>query len=261
MLTGAASLREGIDGNTYVPGAFVDNLTSYGAVPQNWVCEDQVCPANESQTSIARWIRAGATVVHGTVAEPYNAVFPNAGLLLMWTQGYSIGESVLYNQKFLYWMNLVAGDPLTAPWAERPVVEVPLEWPQDGLVQVTASHPDGVAQVRLYVDGVRVADAEGDTLSWPVRAQDGDVVDVLAVAVAANAPLSPVGWPVDQVLPQPDVQGWTAVQVDVGPPVDTGDSAVLPPPETCGCTSPASGGWLLLLLSTVALGTRRRTSA
>lgn len=258
MLTGAASLREGIDGNTYVPGAFVDNITSYGAVPQNWVCEGDTCPANESQTSIARWIRAGATVVHGTVAEPYNAVFPNAGLLLLWTQGYSIGESVLYNQKFLYWMNLVAGDPLTAPWADRPVVQVPDEWPQDGVVQVHASHPHGVAEIRLYVDGVHVADADGDTLSWAVRAQEGDQVQVLAVAVAANAPLEPQGWPVDQVLPQPDVQGWTSIQVQVGPAVDTGDSAVLPPAEPCGCgPGHPAGGWPLVVLAAL-VGRRRR---
>lgn len=50
--TGAANLRGAIDGQTYVPGAIACNLTSYGAVPQNFVCDGETCPASESQSTL-----------------------------------------------------------------------------------------------------------------------------------------------------------------------------------------------------------------
>ena len=114
-LTGAANLRGAIDGLEYAPGALTDNITSYGALPRNWFCDvtGESCPENEAQTAIARFVRAGATGAQGTVAEPYNFAFPNAGLLLLYTFGYNLGESYLFNQKYLYWMNTVVGDPLT----------------------------------------------------------------------------------------------------------------------------------------------------
>lgn len=122
--TGAADLRDGIDGLTYVPGAITCNLTSYGAKPQNFFCDDSgaSCPENEAQTAIARHIRAGATGAHGAVNEPYNNVFPNAGALLHYRLGYSLGESYFFNQRFLYWQNLIIGDPLATPYSERPIV-------------------------------------------------------------------------------------------------------------------------------------------
>jgi len=77
--TGAANMRDAIDGVTFAPGAIADNLTSFGARPNNFFCDEAgtTCPENESQTSIGRFVRAGATGVQGTVAEPLNNVFPN----------------------------------------------------------------------------------------------------------------------------------------------------------------------------------------
>ncbi len=228
--TGAADLTGAIAGNTYVPGAITCNLTSTGAVPGNFFCsgDGATCPESESQTSIARFVRAGATGAHGAVAEPLNSSFPAAGTLIYYAFGYNLGESYLLNQQFLYWQNIVLGDPLTTPHAERPVVDLgESEVPQGEAVVITATHPDGVAEIRLYVDGVRVATGEGDRLEWSVDGEVGGVIALLGVAVAENVELDLPGWEVDEQLPRPDVQGWATGELEVGEPLpgddDSGD--------------------------------------
>jgi len=228
--TGAADLTAAIAGNTFVPGAIACNMTSFGAVPANFFCDatGTTCPESESQTSIARFVRAGATGAHGTVAEPLNNSFPSAGALLYYGFGYNLGESFLFAQRFLYWQNLLLGDPLTTPYAERPTVTF-----TEGLVdpgstlEVEADHPDGVAALRLYVDGELVAEAAGATLQWEVTAEAGSELDLLAVAVADNGPVYLPNWPEEQHLPRPDVQGWLRGSVTVGgeAPSDDDDSA------------------------------------
>jgi uncharacterized protein (TIGR03790 family) len=229
-LTGAASLTGAIDGNTYVPGAVACNLTSTGAAPSNFFCDETgtICPESESQTSIARFVRAGATAAHGTVAEPLNNVFPNAGLLLYYALGYNVGESVLFNQRYVYWQNLLLGDPLTTPYAQRPTVVIADDHvPQGEALEITADHPDGVAAIRLYADGAIVAEGVGDTLAWTVDRDVDSQWELLAVAFAVNAERSLPGWPEDVQLPQPDVQGWAtgALTVDEPLPGDDDDSA------------------------------------
>ena len=228
--SGAADLTAAIAGNSYVPGAITCNLTSTGAVPGNFFCSEDgaTCPESESQTAIARYVRAGATGAHGAVAEPLNNSFPAAGTLIYYAFGYNLGESYLLNQQFLYWQNIVLGDPLTTPYAERPVVGLGAdEVPLGEVLEVTASHPDGVAEIRLYVDGLRVATAEGDRLEWPVSGAAGDVLGILAVAVAHNAEIELPGWEVGVHLPRPDVQGWLAAELVVDEPLpgDDDDSA------------------------------------
>ncbi|MEQ1569538.1 MAG: TIGR03790 family protein [Myxococcota bacterium] len=243
--TGTADLTAGIAGQTYVPGAIADNLTSTGAVPQNFFCDPTgaVCPEAESQTSIARYVRAGATGVHGAVAEPLNNVFPNAGALVLYTSGYSLGESFLFAQQFLYWQNLVLGDPLTTPFAERPVVDLPSAWAAGESVQITASHPDGVVELRLYLDGVEVAAAEGDTLAYTPDGSAGDTASVLAVAVAGDHQLQRgLAWPVAEQTARADTQGWASAVVTLGAP------AAPDSPEAstggCGCgAGPWQVGW------------------
>lgn len=211
--TGAAELRDGIDGLTYVPGAITCNLTSYGAKPQNFFCDDsgEVCPGNESQTSIARHIRAGATGAHGTVNEPYNNVFPNAGALLHYRLGYSLGESYFFNQRFLYWQNLIIGDPLATPFSERPTVTPPADsLPVGAELTASATHPDGVGEIRLYVDDRLVAAAAGDSLSWqPEGYAPGDTVTLRVVAESEDVEVPTPGWSQDEVLVRTRTQGWS----------------------------------------------------
>lgn len=214
------SVRTAIAGNTFVPGALTCNLTSYGAAISNFFCDatGTVCPENEVQTSIARFVRAGATGAHGTVNEPLNNVFPNAGAYLLYTFGYSMGESYFFNQRFLYWQNVYLGDPLASPWAERPKVVVEDgggDHPKGSPLVVTATHPAGVARIDLYAAGVRIAQADGDTLSYDVKEDIGATLDLLAVAVAKNAPVTRPGWEQENQMPRPDVQGWITTSVTI----------------------------------------------
>lgn len=255
--TGAASIPGAIDGVDYAPGAIVDNLTSVGAAPQNFFCSEDgaTCPAYEAQTSIARWVRAGATGVHGAVSEPLNNIFPNAGALILYASGYSLGEAYLYDQEYLYWQNLVLGDPLATPYAERPEVFLPHQLPAGNAVELAATHPDGVQKIRLYLDGVLVAEEDGDSLLWDVTGAPGDEVDVLVVALAGDHTFARPGWPAASQVARPDVQGWAAARLTV---VDV----IAEEPKACGCASTGPGSsWVLLALGGVAFrGARSRRS-
>jgi hypothetical protein len=71
--------------------------------------DGSVCPATEEQTSNARFLRAGATAVVGTVIEPTAYPFPQANTLLFYTFGYNVAESIFFNTPTVYWqLSLVA---------------------------------------------------------------------------------------------------------------------------------------------------------
>ena len=261
-LTGAANLKGAIDGITYAPGAYADNITSYGAVPNNF-CED----CGESQTSIARFVRAGASATHGTVNEPLNNVFPNAGVMLMYSQGYSLGESVLYNLRYLYWQNLLLGDPLMTPFDERPTVSVESGVYAGVPVVFAGQHSRGVARMELWMDGELLVKKKGELVEWTFD-ELGDV-QVLVVAVAVGRTLSAPEWPTPDQEINPDTQGWATMSLEVTePPVeDTADSGLHSGLDTgeaieeerCGCASGSTAPWSAVpLWALIALGRRTR---
>jgi uncharacterized protein (TIGR03790 family) len=211
FLTGTTSLQNAIDGNTFVPGAFAGNLTSFGAAPSNFVCSFGACPESENQTSIARFVRAGATGAHGTTNEPLNNSFPSAGMFLFQTMGYGMIESAMLTQRYLYWQNIYLGDPLTAPWAERPVVSITEPVVASEPTRIVANHPHGISETRLYVDGVRVDPAK--SLTETTGAAAGDMVEILAIAVAENVVISRPDWVMPETLVRSDIQGWTTAVV------------------------------------------------
>jgi MYXO-CTERM domain-containing protein len=247
--TGAADLRTAIDGNTFVPGAMVDNLTSYGAVPNNFLCDAATgdCPAMETQTSVARFVRAGATVVHGAVAEPLNNCFPNASALLFYTFGYSAGESWIFSQRYLYWQNLYLGDPLVSPFAERPQVNI--EWasdegqPLDEEVNIMASHQTGISLLRLFHNGVLVKETEGSEMKWQPQGEDGDTIQLLAIAIAEDDAVDRPGWPAPIQSPHTAVQGWASEATVLIALTEEDGGAIEPEdPEEPGCSCTASTG-------------------
>jgi hypothetical protein len=81
---------------------------------------------------------------------------------------------------------------------------------------------------------------------------------MLVVAVAANVAKSRPGWPVENPVPQLDVQGWlegsvqvlevvvedTGVEEDSGEPVETGDSGEGGGVEDTAETDDEQGGWV-----------------
>jgi uncharacterized protein (TIGR03790 family) len=189
---------EGARSNRFAAGAIVDMLESFGAVPQNF---DE--KAGRSQLPVAVMVHAGASGVHGTVAEPYSHTFPDALLFDRYASGLDLAESFHASLPYLYWMNLVLGDPLCAPFARRPVVTVeglPARATGRGPIRVrlkALAAPGGEAPVsmELFADGVLLADlkgTEGEVSILPESLADGDRV-VLAVA-RCEGPNRARGW-------------------------------------------------------------------
>ena len=111
----------------------------------------------------------------------------------------------------LHWQNTYLGDPLTTPYAERPTVTVAeTRLAGDERLVVTASHPDGIARIRVYVDGLRRADvvstAAGPSFTHQVSLQGlaPGPHEVLAVAFARNALVERSSWPEPLQLPKAD---------------------------------------------------------
>jgi hypothetical protein len=221
---------DALSGNCFLPGAIFCNLTSNAGNPPNFYCNSSgFCPpfneltqkSGEVQTSIARVVRLGITGAHATVAEPFAHAFPGAGTLLLYTFGYNFAESFFFTQPFVHWQNTYLGDPLTTAYAVRPVVSHPQKVLRSSPLLVTASHAQGIARIRVYVDGVRRADVENPSCSSPFTITvptTGLLIgqhEVVAVAYACNSVVERPGWPEPLQLPQPDVQGWSSGSLSV----------------------------------------------
>lgn len=285
FVTGTASLGTTIEGNRLSPGAVVDNLTSFGAVPQNFTT------TGEAQVSVARWIARGAAGAHGTVDEPLNNCFPRRDFLTDYAEGSTLAEAYLRNMPFVYWRNVVLGDPMAAPWARRPRVTV------DGVregetltaprrITLHGAAPDGatVATTALYLDGVARAHVDGDTISWCLEGDGArELLAVSQLAQDSGPGLhTPKGWTRLRVTLRNAVGGCdadagndaaTAVDAsddrgDAPAVFDAGDDAPRPSdagaPRTevngCACTTTRpsrSRGAFWAALALLALGVRR----
>ncbi|MCH7872206.1 MAG: hypothetical protein IID33_10955 [Planctomycetes bacterium] len=152
IMTGWASPN--IDGGDFsiLPGAFCDHLTSFAGRFDT-----------SSQVKMSRWIVKGASGSVGAVEEPCNYLgkFPTANMHVLYFQGMSLGESYFRSAQFVPFQMLLYGDPLTQPFADIPVVDVPN--PPAGAVSGTilfsasAASPDpekGILVLQLRIDGV-----------------------------------------------------------------------------------------------------------
>ena len=184
---------------------------------------------------------------------------------------------------YVYWRNLVLGDPMAAPYAMRPRSRSPAPATAMRLTGAVSIHVDatdpgdrGVASIVLYADGVEVARADGDTLDYCLALDAGDGHQLLAVARAADDPTGARPW-------QP--KGWLALSLDsdggsteCAPPMpdagtsgqDAGvsasdasvnvDGGTSPPAAGCGCRvgrGRESPAWLALALLGLTLLRRR----
>ena len=201
FFTGTATLGKTIEGNTFLPGSLVDNLTSFGAHPNNFK------PTGQSQVSIARWVTKGVAGVHGTTDEPLNNCFPSRQLLLDYVDGSTLAEAFFRRMPYVYWRNLVLGDPMAAPYALRP--KVTIQGVKAGetfkgarKLTVTAVDPGkrGISKVVLLVNGKVVAQANGAKLEKCVVFPAKKNIQILAVAQAARGAVNnrrkfePKGW-------------------------------------------------------------------
>ncbi len=145
---------------TFLPGAFAEHLTSYGAMFDE-----------SSQTKVTRWIAAGASSTAGTVTEPYAiwAKFPHARFYLHYRSGYSLLESFYLSTRSPL-QSFLIGDPLMAPWA--PVASVRLLGIRDQelirgkrevTIQIDAPSETAYDDVVYLINGVVVA-GQGESL-------------------------------------------------------------------------------------------------
>lgn len=274
FFTGTASLGETIEGNAFHPGALVDNVTSFGAVPENFE------PTGESQVSIARWVAMGVAGVHGTTDEPLNNVFPSRWLIVDYVDGSTLAEAFHRRLPSVYWHNLVLGDPMLAPYAVRPVVTLEgvsegdtIDAPRSVLAHATDEEGPGIASLALYVDGVEVARADGAELEACIEVPAGESVQILAVAQKA-------GDDTDRGRHRP--KGWTSVRVTgtgaTGACATPSDGGVMPDgaigdagrsdggaaardeDDGCGCAAPGAGrgGLVWIVVIGIAVGLRVR---
>lgn len=242
FFVGTAGLGSTIEDSTFAPGAIVDNLTSLGAVPQNFAAEGEV------QVSIARWVARGVAGVHGATAEPLNNSFPSRALLLDYVDGSTLAESYFRHMPFAFWQNLVLGDPMAAPYADRPEVRLVAS---PGAVEVVVDDPRDIVRLRVLADGIEVEAATPGC--YPVPAGGS----VLAVARVDGEPFDAKGWAVAEVAPgegaacaleadagvpdagAPDAGAPDAGAIDGGA-VDVGPSDARPDARTGG--GPTDGG-------------------
>lgn len=97
--------------STLLPGAIVDNLTSFGGV----------MAAPSGQTPLTHLIAAGAAGSSGTVTEPYSVQFkfPTPHLYVHYAQGLSLAEAFYQSITGPYQL-LIVGDPLCQPFSIAP---------------------------------------------------------------------------------------------------------------------------------------------
>lgn len=136
----------------FVPGAMVDNLTSYGGLLFE----------TSGHTGVMDFLNAGATASYGTVVEPCNYLekFPTSMNYFYQARGFTIAESY-YQSLTNPYQGILVGEPLAAPFAHPAAGQwlgLPTAAPLSGTTNLTltldaadAAHP--VQQVDLFVDG------------------------------------------------------------------------------------------------------------
>lgn len=131
-----------------VPGAIVENLTSYGAV----------FGPNPGQTQSTEFLKWGAAGTCGTVVEPYalQQKFPHPMIQVHYARGCSLAEA-FYQSVEGPMQLLILGDALCQPFAKFPQVragEVPAE--VKGTIVIKLAKEDSspeIAAVEIYLDG------------------------------------------------------------------------------------------------------------
>ncbi|WP_148073331.1 Ig-like domain-containing protein [Bythopirellula goksoeyrii] len=193
----------------FLPGAFIDNLTSAGG---------QFLPG-KNQTCLSEFLRMGAAGACGTVVEPFALApkFPNSTQQVHYVHGCSLAES-FYQSVASPFQQILVGDPLCQPWAKIP--EVSLEGIKEnsmveGKVTITPQVSDieeGVADLKLFVDGVLKQQKQaGQSFQWDTtKIPDG--YHELRVVATDNTPIETQGRWLGQVIVK---NGSDAVQVSV----------------------------------------------
>jgi uncharacterized protein (TIGR03790 family) len=153
-ILGFADRNHVTDDVRVVPGALIENLTSFGAVFNK----------GHGQPLLTQFLRLGAAGSAGTIAEPLAIPnkFPHAFAQVHYARGCTLAES-LYQSVHGPYQLLMVGDPLCAPWANIPVIEIPEIRPDQlivrgkiGFAPVATVAKAKVDTFELFIDGARV---------------------------------------------------------------------------------------------------------
>lgn len=107
----AAFDRAKYKSNTFSPGAIAETAVSSSARTMNRTNDG-------GQSLISDLIEAGVTGVKGYVAEPSLAAIADPLVLFdRYLSGYNLAESYYMASRFIFWREVVIGDPLCAPYA------------------------------------------------------------------------------------------------------------------------------------------------
>ena len=185
--TGRAGLKHKEAGSSVVPGAIVENLTSYGG--SLYI---------KGHTKLTELTDLGAAGSSGTVTEPYaiQAKFPHPMIHAHYVRGCSLAEA-FYQSLQGPFQTLVVGDALCQPWATKPQLSV------DGVsagetvsgkkvLKLNVGGPS-VQGMELYLNGVMVSRAPyKDTVNFDTKTLT-DGYHELRVVVVASGPIESVG--------------------------------------------------------------------
>ncbi len=154
--------------STMVPGALVENATSWGCA--YWA---------KDETKISEFFRHGAVGSSGGVVSSSMTSFPAPFLHCHYFDGSSLAESFYQSVSSPYTL-LVVGDPLVKPFA--PITTVPSSWPEgpwSGEVSLKVLPDAGettsrAETVEAWIDGWQVAEAFADR---PLKIDTRDLDD------------------------------------------------------------------------------------
>lgn len=154
-----------------LPGAIVENLTSYGAEF-----------SHGGQTKLSELIRFGAAGTSGTVIEPFalHQKFPNPFIHVFYADGCSLAEAFFQSVHGPYQL-MIVGDGLARPFAKFEKVRIeapPMPW--SGTVKIAGG-------TELWVDGRRQEGFDLDTTRLDDGWHDVRVVHVSDDPVATRS--------------------------------------------------------------------------
>lgn len=209
LTTGASTFDWSTCGSTILPGAICDNFTSTGGRLRE----------NGSQTSMAEFLRYGASGSCGTVMEPrtIELKIPLPSIHVHYARGCTLAESFYQSVGGPYQL-LIVGDPLCRPWANIARVGVkglklndkvkgsvelePYVIPPQSTTAATASKVDdegqsdatdaapqySVERFELFVDGKRLAQCKpGEKLAWDTTTTNDGFHEVRIVSIESGA--------------------------------------------------------------------------
>jgi hypothetical protein len=149
LVLGIPNFYPANSGSTILPGAICENLTSFGADPNQ-----------KFQTLLTDFLRAGAAGSSGTPVEPLLVVekFPHPFIQVHYARGCTLAEA-FYQSVAAPYQLVIVGDPLCRPWAKIPKIEVAgvaADGTLSGKVSLKPSAEGGAAEVdrfEIYLDG------------------------------------------------------------------------------------------------------------